>query len=349
MPQPAIPDRFNERKTFDVRHEALSIAGIEWEKDALRSCMTDSVLTSNSEAYALFSDIFLTGLLGPAQARVRTIPRLREVLVLDTDDELAAEHETMFGFNVYPFASLFLESDRMLGGETTQQIRAFASRSGIDVGSDTNAPDHIATELRILERLAKNDPPQEDSIAEFIDQHLFSWLPAFVVAVREESNDFYSEVADLMLEHIVDHRRSIPAQSYVRETEPEPEEHLLSDRDTGIHDIADFLTSPARCGFFLSRSTIAGIAQGSKLPHGFGGRSQMMVTSIRSASAYGGLDLVICAIADLIDRNRSAWETLSESGLKSAHIWSENWLTRLNHSSSTLEQIASAIRREESD
>ncbi|GMQ83036.1 MAG: hypothetical protein BMS9Abin05_2508 [Rhodothermia bacterium] len=311
--------------------------------------MTDSVLASNSEAYALFSDIFLTGSIDSVQERVRHSPRLRDVLVVDTDDELAAEHETMFGFNVYPFASLFLEPDGMLGGETTQQIRDFALRLGIDVGQDVNAPDHVAAELQILAALAKSNSPNEDSIAEFIDQHVLSWLPAFVVAVCEESNDFYSEVADLMLEQIVDHRRSIPVKSHVREPGPEPEERFLSDPDTAIHDIADFLTSPARCGFFLSRSAIAGIAQGSNLPHGFGGRSQMMATSLRSASAYDGLDCIICAIDDVIDRNRAAWEKLSETELESAQIWSDIWQTRLSWTSSMLEHVATAVRREESD
>ena len=311
--------------------------------------MTDSVLTSNSEAYDLFSDIFLTGPVASVQAKVRTIPRLREVLVLDNDDELAAENETMFGFNVYPFASLFLEPDGMLGGETTQQIRAFTSRLGFDVGRDANAPDHVAAELRILATLTKRNPLNEDSIAEFIDQHLFSWLPAFVTAVHGESNDFYTEVADMMLEQIVDHRRSLSAESKTHEINSGLEERLLSDPDTGIHEITDFLTSPARCGFFLSRSTIAGIAQGSKLPHGFGGRSQMMATLLRSASAYDGLDFVVCAIDDVIDRNRSSWEKLSETGLESAQIWSDNWQTRLNRTSRMLEQMASAVQRVRSD
>lgn len=307
--------------------------------------MTDSVLFSKCEAYNLYSDIFLTGPIGEVQKKVRDNARLRDVLVLDSDDELAAEHETMFGFNVFPFASLFLEFDGMLGGETTHRIRAFRSQLGIDVGSDSTAPDHVAAELRILAVLAKSDSLASQSTAEFIDRHVFSWLPAFVAAVREETHVFYSELVDLMLEQIVDHRRSIMASSQIGDLEPIPKEHLLSDSKTGIHDIADFLTSPARCGLFLSRSTIAGIAQGLKLPHGFGGRSEMMATSLRSAAAYDGVDRVVDAIENVIDRNRTAWKELTESGLESAEIWSDRWHTRMNRTSSTLEQMLNSIQQ----
>ena len=121
----------------------------------------------------------------------------------------------------------------------------------------------------------------------------YPWLPAFVAAVEGDCGDgesaFYSVLVHRLLDDIVKFRSTLPDVLIDSDVEPyskspSPHELRLEDSETSVRDIAEYLTSPASCGMFLSRAVITRAAKWARLPHGFGGRGQMMVTVLRSAA-----------------------------------------------------------------
>ena len=317
---------------------------------------TKDDLTVIFESYA---DIFQRG---PTPGVCATLEELEHFSAIvsaipknESEDELAAAHESMFGFNVFPFASVFLEPDGRLGQDITQAVRHFALSKGIDVDPLGDAPDHICSQLRILARL-ENDPA---SSARCIDEILLPWLPAFVAAVEGDCVDgesaFYSVLVHRLLEDIFKYRSALPDAPLGSSVDPcsitpSPHELRLEDSDTSVRDIAEYLTSPACCGMFLSRAVITRTAKLSRLPHGFGGRGQMMVTVFRSAAAYDALVAFAESLQETVEKNRIIWQKmLGADSSNTAREWAENWLARLGRTEKALTELSVATIEETSE
>lgn len=275
-------------------------------------------------------------------------PDFENVVEQGSIDERAAQFESLFGFNVFPVASVFLEADGMLGGVASRNVAEQMGRAGFPYEELTDPVDHLSTELAFLAILADSSGPEAEIARDFIDQHLLAWLPAFVEAVRRESNPFYTKMAESTLDVIYDHRSILGVASA-----PDPSalftgSFRLDDETTGFHEIAEYLTTPAQCGFFLSRSVIAGMARAYRLPHGFGGRKQMMVTSLRSAVAYDLLEGLTQRLKTIIATDKSKWKAHAAQGPEAA-FWAESWMKRLDATADMLETMCDFARRLVSD
>lgn len=277
-------------------------------------------IESNAEVSALFKGDFST----------------------QSEDDRAADHEALFGMNVLPYASVFLEPNAMLGGDVTSEVNHFRELGGLRAtGSDPS--DHIASELELLGHLARSSVTEDASLlCDFVDRHVLSWLPSFAHAVRTESHPFYSHVADLTVAEVVAQRLALERESKVEAHELVTAPLLLEDSDTGLDDIARFLTTPVWCGFYLSRASISRLSRGGRLPHGFGGRSQMMATLLRSAAAYDGLAQLTATVQSEIDRWRGAWDATRDTGLEAACLWADQWTARLDSTERMLNDLLDA-------
>lgn len=310
--------------------------------------MSEKAVRGGSEWMRVYADLLHWGPTTEVQSRMRTMPRfmglLESIDPTHSDDELAAAHESVFGFNVFPFASVFLEVDGRLGQEITQGVRRFASLKGIDVDPLGDAPDHICTELRILEQL-ENEPGLS---ARCLDEILLPWIPAFVCAVRDDGSAYYAQAVQQLLDDLLELRTTLPQYSDDVSVEPcssKPAPHILDleDSDTSVHDISDYLTSPSSSGLFLSRAQISGAAKSSRLPSGFGRRNQMMSTVLRSAAAYDSLGSFGESISAIIEHNRSVWQLVADKEPSSAaKEWALDWLARLERTEKMLAKLSSA-------
>jgi TorA maturation chaperone TorD len=269
---------------------------------------------------------------------------------LPDPDVLAADHESLFGFNVPPYASVFLEPDGILGGAATTAAGSYRGRAGLLLVLDEPA-DHLANELEMLSQLV--DPASgplagieiRDALAaEFIDDHVFSWLPSFVRAVCAEGHPMYVHVAGVMLETVVGHRRDLKRQANSPARTLPPLTPLLEDPKTSLSDIAAFLTAPAWCGFYLSRSSIGRLSGRGRAPHGFGRRRSMLETLVRSAAVYGELPLVERGLREECAAARGVWEDFGRTGTGSAPEWAGAWLERLRGSERLVEAFMTAAQ-----
>jgi len=186
--------------------------------------------------------------------------RLADLLDLDPVPE-AAEHTDLFLFQLYPFASVYLNGQGKLGGEARDRIAGFWRALEL---SPPPEPDHLTVLLAFYSQLQEQESEagQEDRDrwlhvrAAFLWEHLMSWLPVYVDKVRDLDRPFYWGWADLLARALVDEAAELPSPSklplHLREAPPMPDPRKR-EGDTFL----EALLSPVRSGIILVRSDLA--------------------------------------------------------------------------------------------
>jgi len=293
---------------------------------------------ARSRSYALFSRLFLIGLSSEVIPFVRAIPQLAGTLPKAIDeDEAAADHQHLFGFNIFPHESIFLDPAGLLGGPVGEAVLHSYRRAGYDARTSSENADHIGHELSCLAFLcgAEADAWQDDqpAVAErmatlqekFLDRHLLRWLPVLVLAIGRQNQPFYSALVDLVLDLAISHRANPDQVGADAFSLPEPPD-LLADEQAGLKDIVSFLLTPTYSGIYLARDDIGRLARRQTLPRGFGGRQQMLQNLLRSAANYDTLELVLQDMSELIKGWETAYATMANDAV--IHPFSKVWQAR---------------------
>lgn len=281
--------------------------------------------------YALLGRLFLAGVTEVTLSQVLAVPELAGALPVPFDGErMAVRYQQVLGFDVFPFEGVFLGEDGLLGGGASEAVGRFYDRVGFPAGQSTS-PDHIGHELGLLaflcgaeaDALADGLPEVAERMrglqAAFLAAHLGRWLAPFVVGLRRQGDVFFGALAGLMWDLVVDHRGDAGVGGVVGGV---PAGAFVLTEKTGLKDIARFLTTPASCGLFLSRTAIGQLAQRVGLPRGFGKRWQMMLTLLESAGRYDDW----ARLLDEIEGIRAGW--LVDYGALGAGLTS-GWQGRL--------------------
>ena len=102
-----------------------------------------------------------------------------------------AAHGELFLFQLYPYASVYLGAEGMMGGEAADRIAGFWRALGQTPPAE---PDHIAVMLGLharlgeLEEQAADRPARErwrHARAAFLWEHLLCWLPIFLLKLGD--------------------------------------------------------------------------------------------------------------------------------------------------------------------
>ena len=145
----------------------------------------------------------------------------------------ADEHMAVLGFQLPPYASIYLGAEGMLGGEAHDRIAGFWRALG---AAPPREPDHLSVLCAALARLADadrragspavdiasiavadpTDPAARDALADLADprravdaqvriaraalywEHVASWMPPYLAAVRRIGTPFYIAWADTL-------------------------------------------------------------------------------------------------------------------------------------------------------
>jgi TorA maturation chaperone TorD len=288
---------------------------------------------ARSRLYSLLAMLFLKGLTSETLPLVRQMPVLSDELPPEIDlEHAAADHFDLFQMEVPPFASVFLEPEVRLGGDVASAVARMYEVAGFQ-GEGSEGADHVATELTHLSTLCAADA--WDSQGRFLLDHVTWWLPALIFSVRRGGYPFYQTLADVTLELVHDHAASFAGESHFRLPEP-PE--VLERTSTSLKTIAEYLTTPVFSGLYLSRSEIAALARHSRIPRGFGSRSQTLANLLRSASEYDSLPDVLAALDKLV----SEWEAFYLDDMKTASL---EWRKRLGRTKEMLKKMEAATHQ----
>jgi len=111
----------------------------------------------------------------------------------------ADEHMAVLGFQLPPYASIYLGAEGMLGGEARDRIAGFWRALG---GQPPREPDHLSVLCGALADLTDPrraaDAPLRIARAALYAEHLASWMPPYLAAVRRIGSPFYAAWASTL-------------------------------------------------------------------------------------------------------------------------------------------------------
>lgn len=228
--------------------------------------------TAISNGLILLSRLYREPITG-LESYIQAFPIFDLSLLPENKDAL---FQSIFGFELYPHESIFLDNSGLVGGSSTD---ALISQYSAHRFNWVETPDHISNQLSFLAHIA------DDSQSYFLRNHLLRWLPPLVVALNQVKNPFYALVADLtwLLVTEVANSHSITLNDIVK-SEALPN---LDNEETSLREIVDFLLLPSRCGIWLSGGLLGKLGRDLNLPRGFGGRKTTLMNLFRSATQYG--------------------------------------------------------------
>lgn len=303
--------------------------------------------TARHHTYVLLSQLYLNGVTTDLLPYLAQISELAAASHPFDQDEAAASHYRVFIHNIFPYESIFRDPSGLLGGSITDQVKAFYENAGILFSDDA---DHIGHELAFLailcmaEATAGDTQAQENSSTsvrqqrDFLSEHLLHWLPPLISSLSFIEDPFYQALGQLTQNIVYDHFLAVglglPAQSAViSETANIPD--IIHNEQTGLKQIAGFLSTPPHSGLYLSGEMIAILAKRQQLPRGFGSRRQMLSNLLHTAAQY---DLIPELLEDLTAHTVSWAQKYQQQIVDFPEMkpWVQSWLERVENTKSIL-------------
>ncbi|GIK43920.1 MAG: dehydrogenase [Chloroflexota bacterium] len=172
-------------------------------------------------ALRLLSHFWLEEVRSDDLATIAALPELAETLPhVDSAavTDLAVEYQRLFGFNLPPYESIFVDPAAMLLAPATARVQALYRQAGWapPAHARVGAPDHVGLELLALAEIqAKAKAEAKEELAGLAHRlhtmHLALWVPAFVLTLRRLTpHPFYAVLGELTLDLLLG---TLPADS----------------------------------------------------------------------------------------------------------------------------------------
>ncbi|MBN4056168.1 molecular chaperone TorD family protein [Rhodothermus sp. AH-315-K08] len=294
-----------------------------------------------SRAFFLLAQVFDKGFTPDVRSRLEEagnpIPSL--IGVSRSREDEVSRHERVLGYAVLPYAGVFLNIDARIGGETESALVRAIQDAGLPLKHDGLAPEHVASEARLLSQLVQASSC-DGITSQLISDHLLSWLPSFAHALRENDAADYADGADLLVELCLTILDAVPTDSV--QVVLAPAVVPTEDPRSGIRQISEHLAAHARSGIYLGRSGIGQIARQAEAPRGFGGSVLMLGNLFRSAAHFESLPAVTGSLVEIAASYRAMWQDCA-SRHQAFEAWSQAWITRIDATVSMLSEVCEAI------
>ncbi len=312
----------------------------------IMSLKHEQVALARHHGYLLFGRLFMEGLTPELLLYVQEVPELATAVPPFYDEDFAASHhQAIFGFNLFPFQSIFLDVTGLVGGREAHQLQKFYQWVGYEVETAVD-PDHISQILFCLAYLCQGEAQGKNiktHQAKLLSQNLLRWLLPFTIALRSHHRAFYRALADILWFVVTDHAQTLEneLESSISPMLP-PVPDILADKKTGWKQITSYLLTPAYTGIYLSRDDIGTVSKQFKLPRGFGERQQMLVNLIQSSIVYDSFDDVIKMLQQIVVDWQKAGQFLCHGG-SGKYVMADQWHQRMAETIELLENIRTAV------
>src|SRR5437588_641996 len=136
------------------------------------------------------------------------IARIAELLDLG-EPPSASEYTEVFVFQLYPYASVYLGAEGMIGGEARDRVAGFWRALGEVPPAE---PDHLSVMLALYARLVELEAEEQDDKRReswhsarkaFLWEHLLSWLIVYLTKLLGTVVGFYSRWGAMLLQALV--------------------------------------------------------------------------------------------------------------------------------------------------
>ncbi|HEY0099316.1 MAG TPA: molecular chaperone TorD family protein [Pyrinomonadaceae bacterium] len=259
----------------------------------------------------------------------------------------ASEYTEVFVFQLYPYASVYLGAEGMLGGEARDLIAGFWRALQQTPPAE---PDHLSVmlalyaELQTLEANEPDDAPRANwrrARRAFLWEHLLSWLPAYLSKLKEIAPPFYRRWGDVLLDALLEEACANGAQAQLSLHLRERASGLVDPREGETGEFLQTLLSPARSGMILVRSDLTRAARQLELGLRVGERKYVL-ESLLAQDARGVLGWLAREARAWSERHREQQDALGVN----AHAW-EAKATAAAELLEELEAAAAEVRNDE--
>jgi TorA maturation chaperone TorD len=174
----------------------------------------------------------------------------------------AAEYTEVFVFQLYPYASVYLGAEGMLGGEARDRVAGFWRALG---ETPPVEPDHISVMLALYARLVEMEENEREPLRReswrgarkaFLWEHVLSWLPVYLDKLGEIAQGFYRVWGELLIEALVAEAKALGEQEERLPLHLRDAPGLFDPRTDEVGDFLQSLLTPVRSGMILVRSDL---------------------------------------------------------------------------------------------
>ena len=179
----------------------------------------------------------------------------------------ADEYTDVFAFQLYPYASVYLGAEGMIGGEARDRIAGFWRALRLTPPTE---PDHLTALLGLYASLGEEEAAEPVGTARrilvrqarkaLLWEHLLSWLPRYLSHLEAVAGGSYSPWARLLRETLlseaVDLGQPDQISRHLDQAPALPDPRI----EGGDHFLAGLL-APVRSGFILVRADLARAAR----------------------------------------------------------------------------------------
>jgi hypothetical protein len=221
--------------------------------------------------------------------------RLAAVLGLSGEPD-SAQYADTFLFQLYPYASVYLGREGMLGGEARDRIAGFWRALGLMPPPE---PDHLAALLGLYATLVESEDSEQDTARKalwrrsrkaLLWEHLASWLFPYIDRLLESAPACYKAwgemLRDVLLSEIAALGQADSLPLHLREAPEIPES-----AEALFDESLPALLSPVRSGVVLVRADLTQAARDIGLGCRIGER-KFMLRSLLSQDAAATLEWV---------------------------------------------------------
>lgn len=247
---------------------------------------------------------------------------LAELLELPAAPE-PGEYTDLFLMNLYPYASVHLGEEGMLGGEARDRVAGFWRALGMTPPAE---PDHLGALLGLLAAImereaAETDPARSALLARareaLVWEHLLPWVPGFAARVREMGGDYYAGWAGLLQDFLQDESSAAAGQPdslpvHLAEAPGLPDPRTVEEAAGETFLLA--LLAPVRSGVILTRRDLS--RAGGQLGLGVRkGERLFILKSFLAQDASATLGWLASEASDWVQRHRAipGWDGKIES------------------------------------
>ncbi|HEY0005245.1 MAG TPA: molecular chaperone TorD family protein [Pyrinomonadaceae bacterium] len=249
-----------------------------------------------------------------------------------------SEYTQLFLFQLYPYASVYLGPEGMLGGEARDRIAGFWRALELVPPAE---PDHLALMLALYARLCELEEQAGDDGARglwsnarraFLWEHLLSWLPFYLDKLKAIAPPFYQRWGELLAAALFEEALRVERPEllplHLREAA-----RVLDPRETTAEAFIQSLLSPVRSGVILVRDDLKLAARKMGLALRLGER-KFILTSLFGQDAQATLLWLAEEAAGWTNRHRRHRQTLGLISLA--------WEERASFTASLLEELGRA-------
>jgi TorA maturation chaperone TorD len=293
-------------------------------------------------ALRLLAHLWLEELKPDDLETISALPELAEALGPPETGcltDLAVEYQRLFGFNLPPYESVFIDPSAMLMAPATARVQKLYQLADWlpPANPRAGAPDQLGMELLAMADWLEQG--QTDLADRLLTQHLALWGPAFIVTLRRLApHPFYACLGDLTLDLLL---AMLPEDPIPNEADPFPDlPPPAKYRATGeewpqidppvtaeqppspfdeteetapsLRQVARRLLVPREAGLFLSRADLAQVSQRLDLPGVMGERQRILESLLRLAGQYDLLPALSEQFGLLLTKADTAYEDLAD-------------------------------------